>query len=248
MRGFMFAALFGLVSALAFAKPPVDDNPVTLRRVYKAGDVSRYATTMRVKVMGNEFVQESVDKIEVKKVDPDGTAGLTYEIESGSYILNGNKNDLPKAPPWAITRDKQNRFVKATTEETFEVFMAPEVRRLLFSCVEVVFPDKPVKVGDTWTTELDNPAVKGKKITLKTTFRGKEMLEGASISKVEQRAEADTNLTGGKLTCDLTAWLNGSTGEAVKIETAFKGVPTQFGALDTNSVSVLKKPGEKPGA
>jgi hypothetical protein len=241
MKGSLIAAGFTVAGALMFVTPQPDDKPITLTRTYKAGEITRYNSTMRVKALGNEFVQESVDKIEIIKVDPDGSATATYGQESGSYTLNGKKNDLPKSPAWTITRDKYNRFVKASTEETLEFFIVPDVRRLLFACIEVVFPERPVKVGESWTTELDNPAVKGKKVTLKTTLRGEEIVDGFPVYKLAQHTEADTNLSGGKLTSDLVAWLTPSTGEAVKIEASFKGVPTQAGALETTSTSVRIK-------
>ena len=36
----------------------------------------------------------------------------------------------------------------------------------------IVFPDNPANPGDTWTTEVNNPQVKGKKVTTKFTFDG----------------------------------------------------------------------------
>ena len=44
-----------------------------------------------------------------------------------------------------------------------------------------ILPEKEVKSGDSWQTEFDNPAAKGKKVTVKTSYLGTEKVDGRRL-------------------------------------------------------------------
>lgn len=232
---------------LAAAAARADQAPVTLARTFKAGESARYHTTGKVTALGNPVVQDEIDTMQVKEVRADGGAVLLLGMESGSYTLNGEVHKLPVPPPATLTVDRRDRMVKLTLPETGITIMAPEVHQIIIAAVQPVFPDKPVAPGDSWTTELDNPAVAGKKCTIHTTYAGMDTLDGRNAWKLTQRTEADMPGAGPKLTEDVTAWLDPATGQSLKYAVVTKHLPTAFGAVDSEATSVLLKPGDKAG-
>ena len=46
-------------------------------------------------------------------------------------------------------------------------------------------PDKPVKIGESWKSEIDNPVAKEKKLHFTSTLVGKEKLLGLDVLKVK---------------------------------------------------------------
>ena len=92
--------------------------------------------------------------------------------------------------------------------------------------------DEPVKPGDSWTTEVDNPQVKGKKVTIKTTFVGDDKADGAPALKFKQTLEADTDAADAKLKAETTALLDPTTGQLIEEEQTAKGIPGAMGPVD----------------
>jgi len=75
----------------------------------------------------------------------------------------------PERPAIAYTRDKLGKLLKVG-DLPQEGLVTPELMQLMALFSWTIFPDKAVKPGDSWEAEFDNPAVKGKKLTVKTTF------------------------------------------------------------------------------
>jgi hypothetical protein len=105
-----------------------------------------------------------------------------------------------------------------------------------------LFTDKEVKKNDTWETEIENPAVKEKKVTVKGTYLGNETVDGVELWKVKQTADAATDKDGGKLSVDFTSWINPTNGQVVKSEGVVKDLPTMFGPMTwTMKQELIKK-------
>jgi hypothetical protein len=109
-----------------------------------------------------------------------------------------------------------------------------------------LLPDKAVKSGDTWENQIDNPAVKGKKITIKGTFLGIEKKDGADTWKVKQTVEAETAADGTKLTVEETVFLDPTDGHELKTTEEAKGIPTVYGTLNWKLEAALNKDEDAP--
>ena len=251
MAALAAVAMGGFVTARADepkAAGKADAKPMKLVYVSKEGDTTRYKTTQINNVGGMEVPSEMTMKIMVKEVKPMGEVVVSFTNEGGSYTLNGTENALPASPPITYTLDKTGRLVSYKADEDKGGLYSGPIGNLITVAHHVLLPDKEVKPGDTWKTEIDNPAAKGKKITVNDTFVGMDKAESMDACKVKQTMEAESD-TGEKISFEYTAWLAPDTGKLLKAEETAKGVPTQYGAMDWEAkTSLVKADKKKDGA
>lgn len=237
------AAILAIVAApLVVRADAPDDKPVTLGYTYKEKDVFRQKTTIEANLMGMDIVVTSTSKMSVKEIKKNGDVVLEITDEGSHLTGQGIDQDLPPRAAQTIVRNKVGKLIELKTDEAAAQFMAPEVQKLSTMIGDVLFPEKPVKAGETWQTELDNPIIKGKKVVVKGTFIGVEKLDGMDVWKVKQSAEAATAEDGTKMSIEITTFLDPATGEAVKSESIVKDLPTQFGAMSSKMKQERLKP------
>lgn len=231
-----------LVSAMAAM---ADEKPVTLARTYKEGDKVSHKVTVTVSVNGMDVVVTRTAKSTVKEVRKTGEIVIVQTDDGSTLNIGGMEQQQPAGPPVTELRDKNGKLTEVKVDEAANGFMTPDMQQLIAKASDVHLTDKPVKAGDTWTTEFDNPAVKGKKFTAKSTYVGIEKVDGQDLWKVKQTVEADSDADGKKLTIDFTAWLDPAKGQTVKMEGNAKDVPTNFGSLTWVMKQVLVKEAAK---
>ena len=133
-------------------------------------------------------------------------------------------------------------------EEAAGAFMTPEIAKLMASLSTSLLTDRALKTNDTWQTELENPAVKEKKVTVKDTYLGIDKVDGKDYWKVKQTAEAVVDADGSKMTYEFTVWIDPMSGDAFKIDGTVKDVPTQVGPITMQITSTAVKPDDKDKA
>ena len=226
----MLSVLAGL--ALIAALPVrADDKPVTLTRTYKKGDVTRLKAESAVTTANGDVQAVMTSKFTVKDVKDNGQVVVEQAGEGGKVTIGGNDMDIPASPPVTVTRDKSGKLVEFKMDESTPGLSTPEISRLMATIGPPILQDKEVKPGDTWQTEMDNPAAKGKKVIIKTTFVGIDKVDGTDHWKVKQTAEPDTDANGGKMNYEATYWLDPANGQEVKSEANVKDLPSQYGLL-----------------
>src|SRR5688572_15885983 len=216
-------------------------DAVTLTRKFKEGDTIRFKATVNANVMGGEAVVTTTSKQTVKKVNDNGEVIVSIVDEGGKLSFGGAEQELPGGAEVVETRGKNGRITKLEFPAGGQEIMTPEIRELMSLISDVIFAEKPVKAGDAWEVEVDNPAVKGKKIAFKSTYVGTEKVGETSAWKVKQTAEALTDDKGAKLSSEYMYWLDPATGYTLKAEAKADGIPTQFGIMSwTSKVERLK--------
>jgi hypothetical protein len=232
--------LMALGVTLGTASAAHAQDEVNLQYNYKKGDVFRYKLDVIANVMGMEVTVKTGQKMTVKEVKENGDFVIVYEGEAGVANIGGQEQEMPAQPPFEITISKRGKFVSYNSEAQ-QGLMSPEIVKLMAVMNENVLPDKAVKAGDTWTTEVDNPAVKNQKVVTKTTFVGIEKVDEVEYWKIKQVSEAATDDSGTKMTQEMTVWLVPGSGHTYKMEGKIKGLPTQFGDMDwTIKMSLVK--------
>ena len=232
-------ALFG--SQIAQAD---DEKPVNLLVTPKAGRVTRTQSVIKTSVMGMDLLITQTQKDTIKEVKDNGDF-VTEIADEGSVVnIGGQEQNQPAVAPRTITRDKFGK-VKEVKADDASGFMAPEVSKIMTALSTSILTDKAVKTKDTWQTDLENPAVKEKKITVKDTYLGLDKIDGKDYWKIKQTAEAIVDADGNKLSYDITEWINPADGNTVKIEGTIKDVPTQVGPLTMQITSKAIKSDEK---
>ena len=220
-----------------------DEKTVTLARTYKVGDKVSHKVTVTVSVNGMDVVVTRTAKSAVKEVKPTGEVVIIQTDDGSTLNIGGQEQQQPAGPPVTEIRNKNGKLTEVKVEEAAGGFMTPEIQQLVAKASDVHLTDKPVKAGDTWTSEFDNPAVKGKKFTAKSTYVGVEKVDGQDLWKVKQTVEADSDADGKKLTIDLTAWLDPAKGQTIKMEGIAKDIPTNFGSLTwVMKQAIVKEP------
>lgn len=240
--------LGGAALAFALVSSPMaradDEKAVSLIVKPKAGHITRTKTVIKTNFNGMDIVVNQAQKDTVKEIKENGDVVVEITDEGSTVTYGGTDHDTPAAAPRTITRDKVGK-VKEYKSEDQPGFMTPEVSKLMSVVSTFILTEKAVKKDDTWQTEIENPAVKAKKITVKGTYLGIEKIDGKDYWKIKQTTEAVVDTDGSKMTYDVTEWVNPADGEAVKIEGTVKDVPTQVGPLTMQMTSKVVKADDK---
>ncbi|HEU4753742.1 MAG TPA: hypothetical protein VFU47_11600, partial [Armatimonadota bacterium] len=177
----------------------------------------------------------STFKEQVKDLKDNGDVVTEASEEGTKLTVMGMEQDQPAVPPVTVTRTRLGRFVDLKQEGEAPSALSPAVQRLFLMVQDPILPDKAVASGAAWPTELDNPAVQGKKVSVQTTYLGTEKVGDAELWKIKQTFTADTGM-GEPLSEEATYWLSPATGELVRKESTVKNVPTQFGVMSWTEV------------
>jgi hypothetical protein len=232
------AAAVAIIAGSASA----DEKTVTLARTYKEGDKVSHKMTVNVSVNGMEVTVTRTAKSVVKEIKKTGEAVIVQTDDGSTLNIGGMEQQQPAGPPVTEIRDKNGKLTEIKMDEAAAGFMTNEIQILVAKASDVQLSDKPVKAGDSWQNEFDNPAVKGKKVVAKTTYVGLDKLDGTDRWKIKQTVEADSDADGKKLSIEITAWLDTTNGRNVKLEGSAKDIPTNFGVLSwTMKQEVVKE-------
>lgn len=233
LAGALFAALSftGVVLAQDAAK---DDTPHTWEFQRKKGDTAKYRQKIAINGMlagGTEIKVEvkTLNKQTVEEVTDTGDATVVTTTESRSVTFNGNPipddNEHPKVTQ---TLSKNGLVLKYTLEKGPE---GQEKLSLLGAVLSATpTPDKPVKVGDSWKTDIDNRLVTGKKVTVESTFVGTEKVLNTDALKIRikmnvpTKADADDKAT---VKMDGFYYLDPKTGRLIRTQYTAENVPLE---------------------
>jgi hypothetical protein len=230
------------IAIVAAQGASAQDKSVNLAYNLKAKDSYRSKVTVNTSVMGQDVVVNATAKTEIKEIKPNGDIVLVLTNEGGKLNLGGQEQDQPAQPPITATRTKYGKLVDYKADDIAMGILAPEVQKLMAMLGEQLMTEKEVKKGDTWTNEIENPAVKEKKVTVKGTYLGTETIDGVEVWKMKQEADAAVDKDGAKLSIDFTNWINPANGQVVKSEGTVKDLPTQFGPMTwTMKQELIKK-------
>lgn len=207
----------------------------------KVGDTVRYRSQIKADFSGSEVLVERKRKDVIKEVKGNQDVVIESNDEGGTITVDGNANDIPAGGLIAITVNKMNTVLSYQPGDENQ-YISNSSLHLMALTDRIIFPDHPVKPGDTWTTEVDNPQVKGKKITIKTTFVGEEKADGVTVWRVKQSLEADTEVAGNMLKATTTALLDATTGQMIESEQNVKGLPTTNGEMNYTGTTKRVKP------
>lgn len=241
-RGAVVGCALLMIAALAVC---ADDAPLTLARVYKPGATYRYRIDVAATVMGSDVVLERTIKLTVKEIKPNGDAVLLHTDEGGKVNVAGQEQEAGAGGPVTMVKDKLGRVVKLTHDASDLSFLPPEAEHLLAIASEWLPPSKAVRAGDAWQSEVVNPAVKGRKVVVKTALIGAEKVEGADAYRIRQAVDADTDDQGGKMKAEFTMLVDPTTGAELAMDGKVKGLPTQYGPLDMSVKLRALKPDDR---
>lgn len=163
---------------------------------FKKGDVQRYRTYIKVSARladdsGNlAIATRSSSRHDIKDVADDGTTVYEQLDEKFDATFNGKPvvpdPGAPKPKPIVATVAKNGLMTKRVNPNSDPFDPADKVIRALQS---MPVPTSPLKVGDTWKTDLPNPLLKNKLISANSTFKGTEKVLGVDALKIELKMD-----------------------------------------------------------
>jgi len=226
-------ALCLLSLAGTHATRAVADEPVALHQSLKVKDTVQYSTAMKITWDGGQVAVEGNHKYTVKAIKGNGDV-VIMQTDLGGKV--DGSTDSPPGSPVTLTLTRAGKIL-TYKPDMVNPYLPTSAEHLVAMVDRIIFPDRPVKPGDSWTTEVDNPQVKEKKVTIKTTFVGMDKAGGLDAWKVKQALEADTG-AGGKLTGEATALLDPANGQIIEADETIKGIP---GAKTINSTGKIQR-------
>jgi hypothetical protein len=210
-----------------------------MTRTWKKGDVVRMKIETTIEDLGAKLRLTS--KSTVTDIKDTGNVIVETQDEAGKLTLNGSDMDIPAGPATTLTYEKSGKLVDFKVQDGGVV--TPEVARQLEILRMPILAAKEVNANDSWQTEFNNPAVAGKKFTVKSTYLGLDKVDGTDLWKVKQEGAPETDDKGAKMTVEATFWLDPATGMTVKAEVKIKDQPTtMYGTHSFTSVVTRIKP------
>lgn len=241
----LIVLLLVALSLLPISRTARADAAVRLVYTYHKGLVYKYGAKIYITITGQKAQVAQSVAITITDIKPDGSA-VIKQVDKGSKItLQGNTMDGPPGPPVFTTRRRTGQLVDLKMNDNVQTMYAPEIMRLMASITQPIFADKAVMPGTTWKTSIANPAVKGKTVTITTTFLGTDRPAGRRVWRVRQTAEAATDKSGTRMTVRGLYWLDAADGSEIRSEATVTNVPTQFGNIGfrttTSRIEAKKK-------
>lgn len=216
MKKIYSGAVLLLAAGAALALAGVQD--ITLKRTAKTGEVFKYKLTGNMEVMGQAVGLTAIVINKTTKVEANGDYTVESSQAEGKINFNGSEMDLPSAGSTTTTfkADGTVLDVKGEGVEMGGYRMA--------NLMTAIVPEKTVKVGDTWTSEVKGDPKKST-VDVKGTykFESVEKTDGGEAAKItyelkEVGGEAPATVSG-------TAWIEVKTGNMVKVSSSWKDVP-----------------------
>jgi len=216
---------------------------------FTKGEAPRYRTY--IKISGRQ-ADESGDiiittrgesKHDVKDVLPDGTA--TYEQLDTLNAATFQNMPLPadKKPPVpvVITYSKAGIMVKRVNPAA-DPFDRSQKGIPNLMCIPA--PVAPVKVGESWKSEVPNLLVKGQKISITQTLVAAEKVMGVDCLKLTAKYDCPTTYGAQESEIskvDSTIWIEVKTGQVFKIVNTTINPLLPFPAAKVTSTAITTK-------
>lgn len=212
------------VSLLAFAAVSMAQDPTALDWKPQVGRVLKYKLSVKASMDMGAGPQDLLVGMQLtsttKEVRPNGE--VVVETKQGGMSLSIGGQDMSAMVGEMVTTETatMNRRGETLSRKSD----APEGmdNQRLTEAITFIYPDKPVKVGDTWTRTIKADAAKGVRAGTATfKFEGVETVDGKwksnRITYTYKEAEGNDAMQ-----CAATVWLAAEDGELVKGEYKMK--------------------------
>jgi hypothetical protein len=184
----------------------------TLRLNVKEGDTFKYRMSMEIDFGGQSVLATTTITNKVLKVEESGNVQM--ESASGEMIIKFGDQEMPQpAPPATKMTFKPNGSVAKVD--------GGDAMMQQMNAAQMVYPEKPIKVGDKWSETVKN-AVGELKIDYE--FVGVEKVGDTETVKIKMMARSVNAKEGEGYSADGFTWVDPKTGMAVKMETRIKGM------------------------
>ena len=160
------------------------------------------------------FVTTTVTN-KVVKVEENGN--IQMESASSELTIKFGDQEIPQpaSPPTKITYKPNGSVAKVEGGDAMMQQM---------NASQMVYPEKPVKVGDKWSDTVKHPAGE---LKIDYEFVGVEKVGEVEALKIKTTARTVNGKEGESYSADGFTWIDPKTGMAVKMETRIKGMQAE---------------------
>ncbi len=205
------------IAALSVAAIAVQDG-VSLKRVAKTGEAIKYRLKADLQVQGVEasFSTLSVEKI--TKVESNGNYVLETVQSEGKVSFSGQEMEMP-ASTQSVTYKANGEVIEIKAE------VSDSSAYRTANLISFIAPEKAVKVGDTWTSEIKKDEKTGA-MSVKGTYKveAEEKIGDWEVLKVKYSSK-ETEGGDTAASAEGIVWILKKDGSMVKSEGAWKNVP-----------------------
>jgi len=187
----------------------------TLKLNVKEGDTFKYRMSIEIDFGGQlVFVTTTVTN-KVLKVEENGN--IQMESASSELTIKFGDQEIPQpaSPPTKITYKPNGSVAKVEGGDAMMQQM---------NASQMVYPEKPVKVGDKWSDTVKHPAGE---LKIDYEFVGVEKVGEVEALKIKTTARTVNGKEGESYSADGFTWIDPKTGMAVKMETRIKGMQAE---------------------
>jgi len=249
-------ALTMAVTVPVFARQPSDPTLYDVHPTYKEGDINRYRLEFHTKMNNPRAEGKEIDfyfsttmKETTKQVKPDGVATLIDAPEEAYVKFGELEMDATQALPVVTqTRGKDGAIQSFTTKGGDpKIADLATLLQKFAQAPTLLYPPKPVKVGDSWKIDYTDAKEKKMMVTGTATLVGVEMIKGAQSLKISIVTDTKASDQG-----DVQMHMEGSgnidraTGHFLYMKAALNGTMGRFGKNKSDLTLNLVIPGEKP--
>ena len=187
----------------------------TLKLNVKEGDTFKYRMSMEIDFGGQSVLATTTITNKVLKVEENGN--IQMESASSEMIVKFGDQEMPQpAPPATKITFKPNGSVAKVD--------GGDGMMQQMNASQLVFPDKPIKVGDKWSETVKNP---NGEIKIENEFVGVEKVNDAEALKIKTTGRLVNAKEGEGFSADGFVWVDPQTGMVVKTEVRIKGMQAE---------------------
>jgi hypothetical protein len=200
-------ALLSLSAAIA--------QEYTLKLNVKEGDTFKYRMSMEIDFGGQSVLATTTITNKVLKVEESGNVQM--ESASGEMIIKFGDQEMPQpAPPATKMTFKPNGSVAKVD--------GGDAMMQQMNAAQMVYPEKPIKVGDKWSETVKNP---NGELKIEYELVGVEKVGDTEAVKIKVTTRSANAKEGEGYSADGFTWVDPKTGMAVKMETRIKGMQVE---------------------
>ncbi len=207
-----------LAAFMALSLVALAQDGVLLRRELKSGSTDKYTMTLATKqtisspagdqelsVDGALKMAFNTSNVSEKKDSADLAIVVSdMELKFGGVaeMAQGMMGEMPKTYTVKGRVDNRNQFTNAKVEglSMQQQMMAGGVQSMA-NLSGVVFPEKPVKIGDSWDVQMPKNEVMGTDAaTLKATLVGEKTIDGIAAWEITFGGKLPVNMDLSKMT------------------------------------------------
>ncbi len=229
---------------VVLALPVCAQTPQMLSYTPQKGSTVYYQGNLVINTGKSELTISQGYHVTVSAVHKDGSFDETLTYDKYNMKTDQGSQPLPTPPPLNLSYDSTGQMEDKTVIPT-DPSMDAGIAKILMITTRPILSSKPVSPGDKWTTTIDDPEVKGQKITVEDTFVKQSTHAGQPVWKVKQKVSAPVSADGTVFSSKNTFVMDAKTGGLIMDTGHISNLVTLYGNLSAD-ITLIRIPA--PGA